>query len=323
MLNVARSGAPDLSTLIGETVGLGHAQRSLDGPGFRYVRTEQANIAPSSAEKILALNLFEGQRAIRPARVEMLKQKIESGFFRKAMIAIAVFGEKHVLVDGQHTLHAVVELDCAVPATVDFYEADTDLGLSRLFTQFNNEGGRTQREHMAAFRSGSDHYREWSPILMTKIASGLLFLEVVTSGAKSGQSPGGRLRTNDERALILEGHEGEAEFVREILGSNYQRRADGGGWIARAPIVAAMIRTFRASPDAASTFWTQVRDGEMMKAGDPRHMLRERLMRERLGGSSRERVKGYGLCISAWNAYRTGEKKEYLKPSALNRKVEV
>ncbi len=84
-----------------------------------------------------------------------------------------------------------------------------------------------------------------------------------------------------------------------------------GGHILRRPVVAAMIRTIRKNAADAIEFWSQVRDGELLKRTDPSFQLRQFLLNSSL--STRALRAGQKMTseremetksIIAWNAYR-------------------
>lgn len=86
----------------------------------------------------------------------------------------------------------------------------------------------------------------------------------------------------------------------------------------RESVIAAMFKTWQKSPDAATEFWTMVRD-ECGPTGNPLHRdhpavvlrgyLATRLISKRqgtYGGKPADRKTMFIACLEAWNAYRDG-----------------
>jgi hypothetical protein len=87
--------------------------------------------------------------------------------------------------------------------------------------------------------------------------------------------------------------------------------------LARGPVIAAMIITFRKCAAEAEAFWEDVRDGEDLPGKSPALKLRNYLLSATVGvgrGVSSPSLNAavgyremYGKCIIAWNASRKGD----------------
>lgn len=260
-------------------------------------------IGADEAAKLLTLNTHPGQRPLRQSKIDRLVRKMKSGDWVGANLAIAIKPDgAWVLVDGQHTLTAIIESGIASIASLKTYRVADDDGLRRLFTQVDTN--RTLGEHVRAFNDGQ------SDPLFNKFVSGLFaLLDLQSPSSIKGVA-------TEERVTRARGYPNELQFVRDVLAPISANRS-AASWIGRAPVVAAMIATFRADPIAARQFWSNVRDGYTgISAKSGPALLRDALMRVKHKGGRTGRVQIYGICIAAWNAYRRNEEREFLKPCA-------
>jgi hypothetical protein len=75
----------------------------------------QGNVSPAKAEEWLTLNAFPNQRPLKVKHRDFLANEIFAGrFIQGTQIHFVVFGKKKFLVNGQHTLSAILKTGITV-----------------------------------------------------------------------------------------------------------------------------------------------------------------------------------------------------------------
>lgn len=265
-------------------------------------RTEQLKtIYPKEAEKLLQLNNFSGQRNIREAHALQLAQKMDDGRFHVGSVALVHKDGQTTLADGQHQLTACILSGKPFKAVVQEYElngVDDGQALARIFSQFNVDSPRT-RGDIAWIYANELGWGSWRRKLVTNLASALTTLVKGDFGSWNTSV------SKDASAALMAENQKACEWAHGLdVASNRH--------LVRAPVLAAMIATWRKSQKAADEFWTAVRDGDNLKRSDPRFVLREFLKdvslqggeNNKAGRTTVDRRAMFCKCIHAWNAWR-------------------
>lgn len=256
---------------------------------FTIKSTKTAVITPEEARHLLTKNNFSSQRNISKSHVVALRRAIDSGDFHVGSVCIASNGDgKEYLMNGQHQLTAAIL--ASKPITVSLVKAHcpTRSDMSRLFAQFDVGRSRNLTDIVSAEMDAANIKWFWRTGNLVAAAMNILF-------EKPGQS-------RHEKAENVVKHVKIGNFVNQFINEQTKHL-----W--KAPIVAAMIRTYWKNKEDAERFWYGVATGEMMKASDARLTLREYLIsikNDRGGGQSRKEI--IAKCIAAWNAFRSGKR---------------
>lgn len=250
-------------------------------------------ITPGVAEELRKINTLEYQRPLRIWHVRVLAQKIRTGTFRTGEIGIAIASynlHKNVLVNGQHQIEAVIRTGIPIDAKQEIFICDTAEDLSLLYRQFDNTPIRTIRDMTRGelYTLGVD----WSPLVASLLVNALFSLS-----GKDHSTP------REERVELLGENRPACNFVNSILtGSNTTRI------LRRAPVVAAMISSWKKNKEDARNFWMSARDGEKLDKGMPAWVLRNFLINCNMKYGTLYRrptaKEVYSRCAHAWNAYR-------------------
>lgn len=267
--------------------------------------SSKVRITPKKADELLRLNTYEGQRNKSQRHIQELAEKMKDGRFHVGSIAL-IHNGKVEMADGQHQCEAcklagvpftAMQLDYVVE------EDDTKEDIAEVFAQFNVDRSRS-RGDIAWIYGCKIGMADWPRKCVTVCNSALGW---IAGGCSAG---GGVNIPKDENSRLLSSNRELCQFVHDIA---FGENASSARHIIRSPVVAAMMQTRRANADAAATFWSAVRDGDMLKKSDPAYKLREFLLRSKVKSSSGSRDTEvvdqrtmYGKCIVAWNAYRTG-----------------
>jgi hypothetical protein len=253
-------------------------------------------ITEYDAMEFLEQNTYEMQRKLRPYWVDHLDKEMRTGMFLTGYIAIAVLlyeGGRRVMVNGQHQCQALMKSGIPVSAIYEEWSCVDLFDLSNLYSRFDGPLVRSVPEILApeANALGLD----WK--------SRILALVVGAAALGADRKKAGNKILSTERKSLLKNNAASGAFVSHIIGN---RRITNKHML-RVPVARAMMDTWNVDKVAALGFWAVVRDGEMIKKGDPVWRLREYLMGIRTACSADHREM-YVKCIHAWNASRSGTK---------------
>jgi hypothetical protein len=198
------------------------------------------------------------------------------------------FDWNNELRDGQHRLHAVIAANKPIQTCV-IYDlnpaafATMDLGTRRSNGDFLYIDGEVNSKLLSG--AALHIWRYKSGLMATQSGNSPSYAEVK---AILGMYPEVR-----EHVLYAEG-------MREILN----------------PASCAAFRTlmFKANPQQAEEFFEALKTGANLLAGDPRLLLRERLLKNRATKKSKlHRNEEDALIIKAWNHFLAGETPKFLR----------
>jgi hypothetical protein len=253
------------------------------------------------AEKYLAMNTLDCQRALRMKHVDMLAECIADKTFLVGDIGFAKLsfnGTAEVMVNGQHQCNAVLQAGQSITATVTHFDCKEPRDLSLLYRQFDNH----------AARSIGDIARPEAKAL--KISWPRKVIGTVLTAATIIE--GKQYANKKEKVDVLQLHMRDGEFVCLI----YEGNPAGARHLMRGPVAACMMRTWGKNRADAQQFWEAVRDGENLTTKSPAKRLRDYLMQTATchgRGAVRQADKSiassheiHAKCITAWNAYRRG-----------------
>lgn len=278
---------------------------------FTKIKSQKMELTPKIAERLLLLNTFEGQRQLRPWWVSELANRIRDGVFTCGHVAIAIYtngsGEPEKFqVNGQHQCNGVLVANKSVDVMYEEYDCGTDMeNVSYLYRQFDSHAGRS-----------IDNLVKME-LLALKLDWPVRIGQLVVRGASLLKGQEGAHKNH--KIALIKAHIEHGNFVNNILTccSADEKKFATTKHLLRGSVVHAMILTYEKSQKSAKDFWENVRDGEGLKKSQPEYVLREFLK-----DTSINRGRGATVfknrtcsdhevtskCISAWNAYRRGEK---------------
>lgn len=251
-------------------------------------------------DHLIEINTYPAQRKMRPAHVAKICDSIQKGTVTDISFSIAVFNDSkgrpvEQLINGQH-------MASALSKTYDFkqgwsaalwrFYCQTPRDLADAFTYTDQSLSRSLSDRVKVIAEERDN--AWSPMVGSLVASSLAL------------GPEGEVkeRRGDRKMELLREHHEFAGWCQEHIFINRTPFKH----LAKAPVVAAILKTYEANKKEAQAFWPRVRDGEMMSADAPEYRLRQYLLQggvtSQLSGRRREVI---AKCIMAWNAYRKGK----------------
>ena len=262
---------------------------------------------PTFAKKLLEYNDYVAQRNLSSPKVDYLTNKMRTGDFTFASIAIATTtdGRKHIM-NGQHQLNTVVQTGIAQDGVLHEFILEGKEGepeLANIFAQYDTSGSRTGAQVAWAF-GAAYKIQSLGKSCVSRCASALAWIEWGDTYHR---------KSKDERARLLQKARPACKFVGHAAFNGHD--ADSTH-IQRVPVMAAMMRTFEVDAADAEKFWGDVRDGQMLKVNSPQLKIRDWLRRHGVGAvrNSSAAIPGgkacykevYDRCLQAWNAYRKG-----------------
>jgi hypothetical protein len=265
---------------------------------FELMSRKIMTVSPTVAARWLESNTFPSQRRLRPGHVRVLSEKMKCGEFRTGEVAFVANGDgREMLINGQHQLHAVMQAAVDITCLVERFHCPTPKDLSHCFRQFD----------VGLFRSLPEMVRVEATSLGLSWSKRVS--EVIVSGCALN-FPSCCSMSRERKVELLGENLKFGQFLADLMSAV----ADGEHvcrHLLRAPVVAAIKRTWDKAPADARMFWSRVRDGEMLVRRMPEYHLRQFLMENQVrwtGGKGRVCTdhEFMARCISAWNRFRSG-----------------
>ena len=267
-------------------------------------------------KKFLPCNNFPGQRELNPLKVHRYSLKMDRGEMRPVDIAIATLpsGIK-VLMNGQHACHAIVMHGKPHLATISYYTCETDEDAWKLFATFDGHAARTDGQIIKAARGLFTDERLHDLPLRVLTTAGSAFI-MIGAGGKPRFELTGIEKT--DRADAVQNNADEVIWLASWKDHKH---------LFRIGVFAAMINTHRKDASIAQSFWQTVADGIGVVTKDsPPYRLREWLRNFSKSPCGRARDMHfivYSTCISWWNSYVTGQKRNSVKVGAMQEPPDV
>lgn len=275
-------------------------------------------VNPETAQYWLTNHQYEFQRPIRTWHVNNLASELSRGRFRdRTQVCFCLLDGKYYLVNGQHTLSAIVKSGVSHRLSVVVTVVRSKEGIADEFARHDT--------HLTRQLSVSLHAHEMhvefqcSRNELNTIASGSIYYAYSTGrhGSRVANNT-----TNDEKVAILREYKELSLMALPIW-----REGRGKPFITRKTTVATMMHTLAKEEvrEIATSFWVDlIRDDGLLRT-DPRKILLE-FLRDHCsssgGGSSSssgkaklpERYLVKAISIG-WNAFVDGKTFKVIRPS--------
>lgn len=287
---------------------------------FKLVSSKCVPMTRELAEEFQGLAPSPTERDLDPRRLKHLERKAADGLLVTFHWAKAMFKNKWMRMNGQHSSTMLCNLNGDFPsglyAHLDEYEVPDAIGMAKLFRQFDDrKSGRTTLDVSGAYQGLVDVLRE-VPKPSAKLAiEGLMWYLKQILGAP--------VPVGDD-IYDLFGHSQYHTFIMWI-GELFSIKTPE---LRRAPIVAAMYATFDKNEAEARRFWEWVaKGGREYDENEPAAVLSAWYVKAK----DKDRAKPvkpaefYQAGLFGWNAFRAEKaitavrvdvKKGWLEPSA-------
>lgn len=259
------------------------------------------------AKEFAEMEKAPGDREISPRRMAYLTDAIKAGEFRTAEWSYCICDGKKYRTNGKHTSNIMAEMNGELPdnifVSVCGYEAESMGGVADCYCTFDNRASaRSTGDINRAFWASSAGLEDVPAKIVNCCVTGIAI-------AKHGDGYASATRP-EERAMAMRTH-GKFFLWSAALNDGHTK---SNAFMFRGPVVAAMFKTWQKSAQAATEFWSLVRDGSgtSPKTADRKlqKFLLETACANGRGASPGGKMCGQRemmcRCITAWNAWREG-----------------
>jgi hypothetical protein len=266
-----------------------------------HFTVERYQVHPGEAQTWVNNAHYEGQRPIREHHVEFLRYLISIAKHRPGTeVALAIHGGREYIINGNHTLHAIIRADKPLWVTLQRYHVSSPNEIDMLYNTFDRQLQRSPRDMLKAygFAEHSGLSQRQGEVLFS--AMRLVLSGFVYSTPKAIKTHG-YLRDNELLYLAALKWTNEATwFVRDIAGC--QKRWHD--YLLRQPILAMALVQYRFNPGMAETFWHQIAHEDHIFPSHPTRLLAKWFQTE-AHVQRRSAVELAYITAVAWNAMYT------------------
>lgn len=279
---------------------------------------ELVDVTKEIAKDFMDMEKCPGDRPFRPARYDRYKNIIEEDpqLFHPPTWAAAEYNGVQYRINGKHT--STLFFNEKIPAGQSvlalWYKCTEAADLATLYAQYDSFTG---------VRTAKDIYQTCAAIepSLSKLTGRVIEL-AATGLAYHYWEEEQKKYDAVERGELMIDHVDFCLFLHETL---YEKQ-DGlteQKILRRAPVTAAMARTYLKNRKAAREFWMNLSQGNKDHPGRTLEyfLLDHSVMHGRGGQNGKHPVSPremFAKCIYAWNAWRKGETRSNLVYSATN-----
>jgi hypothetical protein len=250
-------------------------------------------VTPEKAQALLA-TAYQGQRPLRPHHVRFLRHLMRTGHWRQgAEIHCARIDSERFLINGQHTLTALVQEHLAAWLTLVEIDVPTLAAIGRLYESFDRNLTRSLDDiyqsdpAMRQYAWTGKQLKAMSgavAVLATGYAKDALFADILLT-----------LRDPFVRAELIRDWSGEATEAFGAMQGQLRRQ------LLRSGVLSVLLATYRYAGPQAAQFWPAVCHDSGLTEGMPARALVHFLL------TTPSRMMGapeYARHVaSAWNAF--------------------
>lgn len=274
---------------------------------MRTPESETAIVTPAMADSWLNHNLYERQRRRAEWHVNRLAIEIEKGrFIAGTQIHFGVLEGKLKLVNGQHTLAAIVEAGIATELTVLKTPVEDEAELGQLYSRHDRHRSRTP--HDAFLGMGLSGELDLAELEVNSFGSGLKW---VLGGFRRPS-----VHNDVEIASSLDHLAHEMREWGEVARKYFEcvREAKHGMKAAfrRAPVVAVGLVTMKHQEEKARRFWGGAAEQDGLTRHDPRAALND-FLRSNTSGHG-DPIRYIRHVAGAWNKHYENGELQFLRP---------
>ncbi len=269
---------------------------------------EVAIVNPAMAIEWLSNALYERQRKraewhVRRLSIEITKGRLIPG----TQIHFCILNGKQRLINGQHTLAAIVKADKPAVLTILRTVVSSEEEVGQFYGRHDRHRGRTPHDALGAMNMAAK--LDLSEPEVNAFATGLRWIEsgfrrlsVHTDPELSG--------SNDRIAdSMMEWGKIAGLYFDAVRNAHHGMKAA----FRRGPVVAVGLATFKHQQDKASRFWSVAADEDGMTKNDPRKALNDYL--RKTTSSSGDPILYMRNVAAAWNKFYEDGTLTFLRPS--------
>ncbi len=266
-------------------------------------------IGPARARQLYLTNTYEGQRPIGHRHVETIIRKKGTRLWRGNDIEICSLPTQDVMVNGQHTLAAIIASGIEAQERVIVYKCGSIQDVNLRFNQHDTVGRRNQVD--IARSKTVDLGPLWKGRHQALIA-------IVTGYSREigSYSTTRALLDLQDRVDLID----EFEFANEFRDLLHPQGAELREHLKRATVVHCIVKNFDEDTELAHEFWEKVGSGNnIIEIPDAKDRNPAVKLREYLGNittsqdnsdEKKQRAESkdiYQRCAMAWQCFMQGE----------------
>lgn len=276
---------------------------------YSNLRVELTSCDAAMAAKLRTEAHYERQRPIAENHVFRLANEIENGhFIEGTQIHICELGRKQAVVNGNHTLEAIMTGDTPVVLSFLYTKVKDEEEIARIYA--NHDIGKAR--NWAAAIKAAGMFDEMDANQQFISAYGSALMPILSnfqhlSGNRNPASVTAKL-SRDLRIDAMREYRPYAELYHLAVRQGRQRLQSA---LRRQAVFAVGLETFKAQPSIAVEFWEGIAKDDGLRKNDPRKLLMDDLLDRVAAGQQ----KGYQARIvaCAWNAFFEGREVNYLR----------
>lgn len=278
------------------------------------VQTETIVVTPQMAEDWLEHNHFEQQRKRRPRHVDYLAGELKAGRFRKGtVIEFGVLKGRAYIVNGQHTLAAVVQSGISIELVIVRQTVQTEDALARLYNTHDSGLPRTWVDAYAAMGLNQRWNMTDSEITAYGRAAPYIAGEFTQKGVREALAN----RSKDLRINTMETHH---EAAKQYFACLSEAEPPIRKALLLPPMLALGTYTLFHAKEAAEEFWSLAADDQNLSKTDPPKVTT--ILAQRIERRTQKALVGLGQSvIGAWNASVLG--KEVKTPKLIKNPTDI
>lgn len=274
---------------------------------FNALSAEVIKVTPAMAKQLGRECLFDRQRSIRPEHVNRLASEMKSAWFLAGTpVWFCVLPDKkHVLVNGNHTLAAVVESGVTIPLTFVYQLVQNVEEAAQAYACFDIQRSRTWMQ--AAQAQGLSNELP----LLNKALPAMSWIMADFKESQEHAASNSALQSRHLRFDMVKEYRGALMSLQELLTGTL---AQNQRLIGRAATFAVAMVTMKAQPSAAEEFWGGMAKDDGLRVGDPRRTLLRYAIANPVRVAARDILLASAI---GWNAFFENRQIDSCRPSQM------
>ncbi len=227
----------------------------------------EKTITKPKLQQWLTKNTYVYQRPISKGWVKHWCNLMLKGEFRGLLIGIATCtfnNNKQLLINGQHTLTAALEMNWKGKAVVEYYKVSSEKELQILFASFDVINNRNVEDIVMGVANEMGIFS--IPRILKKMVIAIQQVERVFTekGLKYPRTFNPPVKQLFERTKWLELYKTEIDVITDIFCENndeglvMKNSSSNITYLLNRNIISAMLMTLATNPSQATTFWRDV-----------------------------------------------------------------
>jgi hypothetical protein len=269
------------------------------------VTSEAKLVSPEQAKEWIETSMYKRQRQLPAHHVIALGCAMLDGTFAAHKpIVFALLNGQRYCVDGQHTLHAIVESQVATELLITEHELTTEDQVADLYGRLDRGIARTFRDALIAQDLEEETGLPTADLTRISGAVALIAARFRSGGTRYSEDP--RARSVDARHRLIREWTQEARAYFEFV---QDAPREVRGIFRRAAIIGIALVTIRDQPEKGREFWLGLAMDNGLERDDPRKTLLRTLTTRR---PDKPEIDSRLIAL-AWNAFYRGDRLQLLR----------